>query len=64
MLVSIHTPEDLGERGRLMAFVAEGQVVAVASPEEMLRQGPRARDRPLSRIVRTWSKERDSRICI
>ena len=39
VLVSIHTPEDLGEAADLMAFVAEGRVVAVASPEEMLRRG-------------------------
>jgi len=39
MLVSIHTPEDLDDVADLMAFVAEGKVVAVASPEEMLRRG-------------------------
>jgi thiamine transport system ATP-binding protein len=39
MLVSIHTPEDLGEAADLMAFVAEGKVVAVARPEEMMRGG-------------------------
>jgi len=36
VLVSIHTPEDLGEAADLMAFVAEGKVLAVAKPDEML----------------------------
>jgi thiamine transport system ATP-binding protein len=36
VLVSIHTPEDLGEAADLMAFVAEGRVLAVAKPDEML----------------------------
>jgi thiamine transport system ATP-binding protein len=39
MLVSIHTPEDLGDAADLMAFVADGRVVAVATPDEMLRKG-------------------------
>jgi thiamine transport system ATP-binding protein len=39
VLVSIHTPEDLGAAADLMAFVAQGRVVAVAPPEEMLRAG-------------------------
>ena len=39
LLISIHTPEDLAETAELMAFVAEGRVLAVAPPEEMLRPG-------------------------
>jgi thiamine transport system ATP-binding protein len=38
-LISIHTPEDLGDAADLMAFVADGRVLAVATPEEMLRKG-------------------------
>jgi thiamine transport system ATP-binding protein len=38
-LVSIHTPEDLGDAADLMAFVADGQVLAAAPPAEMLRKG-------------------------
>ena len=37
VLVSIHTPEEIGEAADLMAFVAEGRVLDVASPAEMLR---------------------------
>ena len=32
VLLSIHTPEDLATRAELMAFVAEGRVLAVAPP--------------------------------
>ncbi len=39
VLVSIHTPEDLGEAADLMAFVDEGRVLAAAPPAEMLRSG-------------------------
>jgi thiamine transport system ATP-binding protein len=37
VLVSIHTPEDLGQRADLMAFVAAGQVIASGSPADVLR---------------------------
>jgi thiamine transport system ATP-binding protein len=36
VLVSIHTPEDLKDAADRMAFVAEGSVLAVAKPDEML----------------------------
>jgi len=39
VLVSIHTPEDLGGAADLMAFVAEGRVVALERPEAMMRAG-------------------------
>jgi thiamine transport system ATP-binding protein len=39
VLLSIHTPEDLGERADFMAFIAEGRVVSAAPPAEMLRPG-------------------------
>jgi len=39
VLVSIHTPEDLVERAELMAFVAEGRVVALAPPATLLAPG-------------------------
>jgi ABC-type thiamine transport system ATPase subunit len=39
MLLSIHTPEDIGDAAELMAFVAEGKILAVAPPAEMLRKG-------------------------
>ena len=32
VLVSIHTPEELGDAADLMAFIADGRVVAVAPP--------------------------------
>jgi thiamine transport system ATP-binding protein len=44
VLVSIHTPEDIGMAADLMAYVAEGQVLSVTSPEQMLR-GDRRRGR-------------------
>jgi thiamine transport system ATP-binding protein len=39
VLVSIHTPEDLGEAADLMAFIDEGRVLAAAPPKEMLAPG-------------------------
>jgi thiamine transport system ATP-binding protein len=39
VLLSIHTPEELGAAADLMAFVAGGRVVAVAPPGEMLQGG-------------------------
>ncbi len=39
VLVSIHTPEDLGGTADLMAFVADGRVLAVAPPAEVLAPG-------------------------
>jgi thiamine transport system ATP-binding protein len=39
VLVSIHTPEDLGEAADMMAFVGDGQVLAVAPPAELLKGG-------------------------
>jgi thiamine transport system ATP-binding protein len=52
MLVSIHTPEDLGETADLMAFVAEGRILAVASPHQMLKGGLHPTiDRYLGRAV-------------
>jgi thiamine transport system ATP-binding protein len=36
VLICIHTPEDLGSWADLMAFVADGQVLAAGSPEELL----------------------------
>ena len=49
MLVSIHTPEDLGDAADLMAFVARGRVLAVGPPGDILRSGREPGDRPLSR---------------
>lgn len=50
VLLSIHTPEDIVEVAELLAFVAEGRVVAVAPPTEMLKKGGRAEiDRYLGR---------------
>jgi thiamine transport system ATP-binding protein len=50
VVISIHTPEDLAEAADLMAFIAEGRVLAVASPEVMLRGGGHpALDRYLGR---------------
>ena len=37
VLVSIHTPEDISDVADLMAFVADGRVLAVITPEELLR---------------------------
>jgi thiamine transport system ATP-binding protein len=39
VLVSIHTPEELGAAADLMAFVADGRVLAAASPDEILAPG-------------------------
>jgi thiamine transport system ATP-binding protein len=39
VLISIHTPEDLGEHADLMAFIAEGRVLAADRPEALLRPG-------------------------
>lgn len=39
VLLSIHTPEDLRGRADLLAFVAEGRVLALAPPDAMLRAG-------------------------
>ena len=39
VLVSIHTPEDLGDAAELMAFVADGRVLAAAPPQEILSAG-------------------------
>ena len=39
VLVSIHTPEDIGDAADLMAFVGEGRVLAVGAPSEILRRG-------------------------
>jgi len=37
VLVSIHTPEDLGEAADLLAFIADGRVLAEGTPGEMFR---------------------------
>jgi ABC-type multidrug transport system ATPase subunit len=39
MLVSIHTPEDLSGTADLLAFVADGHVLAAGPPQELLRHG-------------------------
>ena len=39
MLVSIHTPDDLGDAADMMAFVAEGRVLAAGAPAELLQRG-------------------------
>jgi thiamine transport system ATP-binding protein len=39
VLVSIHTPEDLGDTADLLAFIADGYVLAAGPPAEMLRRG-------------------------
>ncbi len=39
VLVSLHTPEDIGDAADLMAFVADGEVRDAAPPAEMLRPG-------------------------
>jgi thiamine transport system ATP-binding protein len=39
MLLSIHTPEDLGAAADMMAFVAEGRVLAAGAPTKLLRRG-------------------------
>ncbi len=50
VLVSIHTPEDIGEAADLMAFIDKGRVLAAAPPGEMLKPGRHAAiDRYLGR---------------
>lgn len=50
VLVSIHTPEDIDDAADLMAFVGEGQVLAVGPPRDILRGGENpAIDRYLGR---------------
>jgi thiamine transport system ATP-binding protein len=39
VLVSIHTPEDIGDAAELMAFVADGRVLAAAPPQDILSAG-------------------------
>ena len=39
VLVSIHTPEELGAAADLMAFIADGRVLAAAPPQEILARG-------------------------
>ena len=39
VLISLHTPEDIGADADLMAFVAEGRVRAFGSPDDILRPG-------------------------
>ena len=39
VLMSIHTPDDLGSVADLAAFVAEGRVLAAGRPDEVLRVG-------------------------
>lgn len=39
VLISIHTPQDLEDTAELMAFVADGHVVAFGHPAELLRRG-------------------------
>jgi len=39
VLVSIHTPEDIGDAADMMAFVGEGRVSAVGPPADILRRG-------------------------
>jgi thiamine transport system ATP-binding protein len=39
VLVSIHTPEELGAAADLMAFIADGQVLCAAPPPEILAFG-------------------------
>jgi thiamine transport system ATP-binding protein len=39
VLVSIHTPEDLGGAADLIAFVADGRILAVGPPNEILAKG-------------------------
>jgi len=47
-LVSIHTPEDLGEAADMMAFIAEGRVLAAGPPAEILKKG---RDADIDRYL-------------
>jgi len=39
VLMSIHTPEDLADRAELIAFVADGRVIATGSAADVLRRG-------------------------
>jgi thiamine transport system ATP-binding protein len=39
VLVSIHTPEDLGAAADLMAFIGDGRVLATGTPHEILAKG-------------------------
>ena len=39
VLLSIHTPEDIADIAEQLAFVADGRVIAVGAPEEILRSG-------------------------
>lgn len=39
VLVSLHTPEELGEAADLMAFLADGKVLDAGPPAEMLKPG-------------------------
>ncbi len=39
VLVSLHTPEDIGDAADLMAFLADGEVLDAAPPAEMLKPG-------------------------
>jgi thiamine transport system ATP-binding protein len=48
VLLSIHTPEDIGDMAGLMAFVAEGRVLAAGPPAEMLKRG---RDAEIDRYL-------------
>jgi thiamine transport system ATP-binding protein len=50
VLVSIHTPEDIGDAADLMAFVGDGRILAVGPPADILRGGENpAIDRYLGR---------------
>ena len=50
VLVSIHTPDDIGDTADLMAFVGDGQILAMGPPRDILRGGPNsAIDRYLGR---------------
>jgi thiamine transport system ATP-binding protein len=50
VLLSIHTPEDLASTADLIAFVAEGRVVAAGRPDQLLSPGRTAAiDRYLGR---------------
>jgi thiamine transport system ATP-binding protein len=39
VLLSIHTPEDIGDAADLMAFVADGRVLAAGAPADLLARG-------------------------
>jgi thiamine transport system ATP-binding protein len=39
VLVSIHTPDDFGDAADLVAFIADGRVLAVGAPREILTTG-------------------------